>query len=54
MLYQPYTIFFEINNWLYVKFEALNWGKFFPNVGYFTCEFIIRNFDIMLSFISKT
>ena len=54
MLYQPYAIFLEIDNRFYIKFEALYWSTFFPNIRYFTYKFIIRNFDIMLSFISKT
>ena len=53
LLHQPNTIFFKINNWLYIKFETLNGGTFFPNISYFAYEFIIRNFNIMLSFISK-
>ena len=32
MLYQPYTIFFEIDDRLYIKFEALYWFALFPNV----------------------
>ena len=54
LLHQPYAIFFKKDNRLYIKFEAFYWSTFFPNVGYFTYKFIIRNFDIMLSFISKT
>ena len=32
MLYQPYAIFFEIDNGLYIKFETLNWSTFLPNI----------------------
>ena len=39
MLYQPYTIFFEIDNRLYIKFEALYWFALFPNIGYFFCAY---------------
>ena len=39
MLYQPYTIFFEIDNRLYIKFEALNWSTFLPNIGNFSCAY---------------
>ena len=41
-LYQPYAIFLKINDWLYIKFEALNGGTFFPNVSYFIHKRIIR------------
>ena len=35
LLHQPNIIFLKINNWLCIKFETLNGGTLFPNVGYF-------------------
>ena len=40
MLYQPYAIFFKINNWIYIKFKSLYWFAFLPNVGYFFFAYV--------------
>ena len=50
-LYQPYAIFLKINDWLYIKFETLNGGTFFPNVSYFF--FVSNSGDNIISFFSK-